>query len=117
MPPMSADPQATQSQSSLSSPAVLEYLDAVRGGRDLTFDQALTLATSEGADFGSLLSCADALRRETVGEAITYVVNRNINSTNVCFVGCSFCGFGKGPGPSAASSLSPADVVRKAREA
>ena len=114
---MSADPQAAQSQGSSSSPAVLEYLDAARAGQDLTFDQALTLATAEGADFDSLLSCADTLRRETVGDAVTYVVNRNINFTNVCFVGCSFCGFGKGPGAADAYSLSPADVVRKAREA
>jgi len=52
-----------------------------------------------------------------VGDAITYVVNRNINFTNVCFVGCSFCGFGKGPGAPDAYSLSADDVVRKAREA
>jgi FO synthase len=57
------------------------------------------------------------VRREAAGDAITYVVNRNINFTNVCFVGCSFCGFGKGPGAPDAYSLSVDDVVRKAREA
>jgi 7,8-didemethyl-8-hydroxy-5-deazariboflavin synthase CofH subunit len=60
---------------------------------------------------------ADQLRRDTVGDTITYVVNRNINFTNVCFVGCSFCGFGRGPGASDAYSLSFEEVVRRAREA
>jgi len=46
-----------------------------------------------------------------------YVVNRNINFTNVCFVGCSFCGFARGAGAPDAYSLSAEDVVRKAREA
>jgi FO synthase len=77
----------------------------------------LLLATATGADLAALVSFADALRREVVGDAITYVVNRNINFTNVCFVGCSFCGFGKGPGAPDAYSLSPDAVVRKAREA
>jgi FO synthase len=52
-----------------------------------------------------------------VGDAITYVVNRNINFTNVCFVGCSFCGFGRGSGAADAYSLSFEEVVRRAREA
>src|SRR5713101_5178267 len=56
-----------------------------------------SLATAEGSALEALLAVADQLRRETVGDAITYVVNRNINFTNVCFVGCSFCGFGRGP--------------------
>jgi FO synthase len=52
-----------------------------------------------------------------VGDTITYVVNRNINFTNVCFVGCSFCGFGRGPGAPDAYSLSFEEMVRRAREA
>jgi 7,8-didemethyl-8-hydroxy-5-deazariboflavin synthase CofH subunit len=96
---------------------VRECLEAVRNGAELSFEQGLQLATAEGAALDALVIVADALRRETVGEAVTYVVNRNINFTNVCFVGCSFCGFGRGPGAADAYSLSPDDVARKAHEA
>jgi 7,8-didemethyl-8-hydroxy-5-deazariboflavin synthase CofH subunit len=96
---------------------VRECLEAAREGAELTFEQGLRLAAAEGPALGALLAMADALRRETVGDTVTYVVNRNINFTNVCFVGCSFCGFGRGPGAADAYSLSTGDVVRKAREA
>jgi FO synthase len=96
---------------------VREILHAAASGEDLTFEQGLVLATAEGSALEALVSVADQLRRETVGDAITYVVNRNINFTNICFVGCSFCGFGRGPGAPDAYSLSFEEVVRRAREA
>jgi 7,8-didemethyl-8-hydroxy-5-deazariboflavin synthase CofH subunit len=96
---------------------VRDCLEATRSGSELSFEQGLLLATAEGAALDALVALADALRRQTVGEAITYVVNRNINFTNVCFVGCSFCGFARGAGAADAYSLSVEDVVRKAREA
>ncbi|MGB2901327.1 MAG: 5-amino-6-(D-ribitylamino)uracil--L-tyrosine 4-hydroxyphenyl transferase CofH [Candidatus Acidiferrum sp.] len=94
-----------------------DCLQAAMGGAELSFEQGLQLATAEGAALEALLAVADQLRRETVGDAITYVVNRNINFTNVCFVGCSFCGFGRGPGAADAYSLSFEEVVRRALEA
>lgn len=108
-----------------SSPAIAntrlsefhEILCAAACGVELTFEQGLVLANAEEAALASLVSTADRLRRQTVGDAITYVVNRNINFTNVCFVGCSFCGFGRGPGAPDAYSLSFNEVVRRAREA
>jgi len=96
---------------------VSEILCSAASGAELTFEQGLVLATAEGAELEALVAASDRLRRETVGDAITYVVNRNINFTNVCFVGCSFCGFGRGPGASDAYSLSFEEVVRRAREA
>jgi 7,8-didemethyl-8-hydroxy-5-deazariboflavin synthase CofH subunit len=96
---------------------VRESLEAARDGHELSFEQGLRLATADGAALDALIALADALRRETVGPAVTYVVNRNINFTNVCFVGCSFCGFGRGPGAADAYFLSTADVARKALEA
>jgi 7,8-didemethyl-8-hydroxy-5-deazariboflavin synthase CofH subunit len=101
-----------------SSPSgVREVLEKAVGGGELCFDQGMLLANAEGAALDALVAVADHLRRETAGDAITYVVNRNINFTNVCFVGCSFCGFGRGPGAADAYSLSPEHVARKAVEA
>jgi FO synthase len=119
MPPMRSDPQETKLQNSLSqcSAEVRECLEASRASHEPSFEQGLLLASANGHDLEALVSFADTLRREAIGDAITYVVNRNINFTNVCFVGCSFCGFGKGPAAPDAYSLSPDDVVRKAREA
>src|SRR5437867_5040142 len=99
------------------APGAREPLDAVLRGEELSFEQGLKLATAGGSGLHALVVVADHLRHETVGEAITYVVNRNINFTIVCFVGCSFCGFGRGPQASDAYSLSFEEVVRRAREA
>jgi len=96
---------------------VREILQAAMSGAELTFEQGLALATADNSALRVLVAVADQLRRETVGDAITYVVNRNINFTNVCFVGCSFCGFGRGPGAADAYSLSFEEMVRRAREA
>src|SRR6267154_107663 len=96
---------------------VSEITQAVNRGAELTFEQGLLLATAKDHALEALVAVANQLRRESVGDAITYVVNRNINFTNVCFVGCSFCGFGRGQGASDAYSLSFEEVVRRAREA
>jgi 7,8-didemethyl-8-hydroxy-5-deazariboflavin synthase CofH subunit len=98
-------------------PDVRDYLAAASEGVEPSFEQGLRLATAEGPALDALIAVADQLRRETVGDAITYVVNRNINFTNVCFVGCSFCGFARGAGAPDAYFHSAEDVVRKAREA
>ena len=96
---------------------VREILQAAMSGAELTFEQGLVLATADDSALQALLAVADHLRDATVGDAITYVVNRNINFTNVCFVGCSFCGFGRGPGAADAYSLSFAEMIRRAQEA
>jgi len=99
------------------APAMRDSLEAVLRGEDLPFEQGLQLATAEGTGLQALVAVADYLRRETAGETVTYVVNRNINFTNVCFVGCSFCGFGRGPQAADAYSLSFEQIVRRAQEA
>ncbi len=92
---------------------VMETLD----GNVLTREQCLLLANAEGDDLLGLLVAADALRRELVGNIVTYVVNRNINFTNVCFVGCKFCAFSRGPRESDTYFLSLDQVAQKATEA
>jgi FO synthase len=99
------------------SSEVRDCLEAARHGAELNFEQGRLLATAGGPTLDALVAVADEMRRRAVGETITYVVNRNINFTNVCFVGCSFCGFGKGPNAADAYSLSVDDVVAKARDA
>src|SRR5437879_8315981 len=99
------------------SAEIREILHAAASGEELTFEQGLILAAAEGSALEALVVFADQVRPETVGDAITYVVNRNSNFTNVCFVGCSFSGCGRGPGAADAYSLSFGEVVRRVREA
>lgn len=96
-----------------ASAAVAAALEGVFAGRDLEFAEALLLAQAEGSDLAALVLAADQLRRLAVGETVTYVVNRNLNFTNVCFVGCAFCGFSRGPGSRDAYFHSPATLVEK----
>jgi hypothetical protein len=76
-------------------PPVAQALETVLAGKDLGLEDGLLLSTVEGDDVIALVRVADELRRRVNGDAITYVVNRNLNFTNVCIVGCSFCGFGR----------------------
>src|SRR5262249_21292810 len=59
----------------------------------LTDAEAIALRGADGPDLETLAGIADALRREVVGDDVTYVVTRNINFTNVCYTGCRFCAF------------------------
>jgi FO synthase len=60
---------------------------------DLSDSEYLALLNAEGADLDALATLADRVRRDTVGDGVGYVVNRNINFTNVCYTGCRFCAF------------------------
>ena len=75
------------------SPEVARLLDGALSGRELDSDDALRLLQAEGADFQALTRAADVARAEDVGDDVSFVINRNINFTNVCYTGCSFCGF------------------------
>lgn len=98
-------------------PEIRAALERSLEGRELGFDEGLRLARADGEDLTALVAAADELRRRQVGDAITYVVNRNINFTNVCMVGCAFCGFARGPNATDAYSLSIEQIVAKAAEA
>jgi len=74
---------------------VRSILDAALEGRELTPTEAVRLLETTGPDLHLLLRAADAARRDDVGDDISYVVCRNINFTNVCYVGCTFCGFAR----------------------
>jgi 7,8-didemethyl-8-hydroxy-5-deazariboflavin synthase CofH subunit len=89
-------PAVAESMSSAARNA-LEKVLASQDGGFLSREESLLLANAEGDDLLGLLVAADMLRRDLVGNLVTYVVNRNINFTNVCFVGCKFCAFSRGP--------------------
>ncbi len=76
---------------------VAEVINGVRDGQEPGFDELLALFSARGSNVEAVAHLADELRVEAVGEPITYVVNRNINYTNVCTFKCRFCGFSKGP--------------------
>jgi FO synthase len=97
--------------------AALEQALTTQDGGTLTREQSLALADAEGDDLLGLLVAADELRRDLAGNIVTYVVNRNINFTNICFVGCKFCAFSRGPRESDTYFLTPDQVADKALEA
>ncbi|MBA3744054.1 bifunctional FO biosynthesis protein CofGH [Sporichthya sp.] len=84
---------------------------------DLTDAQALALMTCDGPELAALVSLADAIRRDVVGDEVSYVVNRNINFTNVCYTGCRFCAFAQRRTDADAYTLSVAQVGDRAVEA
>jgi FO synthase len=77
--------------------AVAEVLAGARAGQELGEAELVTLFGARGPEVVAVAALADDLRQEAVGDTVTYVVNRNINYTNVCTFRCTFCGFSKGP--------------------
>jgi FO synthase len=103
------------------SPPVAEALAKVREEVELAEDDITELFRARGHDFAVVVAAADALRREVCGNAVTYVVTRNINYTNVCYFRCGFCAFSKGKLAAnlrGAPYLVPLDeIVRRCEEA
>lgn len=108
---------------STGAPAVLhaDGAEALRAAErdpgNLSDEHAYTLMTAEGDLLREVCRLADGLRQQTVGEDVTYVVNRNINFTNVCYVGCRFCAFAQRRTDADAYSLSYDEVADRAAEA
>ncbi|MGI9423247.1 MAG: 5-amino-6-(D-ribitylamino)uracil--L-tyrosine 4-hydroxyphenyl transferase CofH, partial [Hyphomicrobiaceae bacterium] len=78
------------------SEALSAIIDRAVAGHDLGEADIVHLFNAEDDGFAAVVSAADALRRDVSGDAVTYVVNRNINYTNVCYFKCQFCAFSKG---------------------
>ena len=75
------------------TPEVRACLEGALEGKELTKEDAERLLGATGMDFHALIASADLARKRDCGDDVSYVVCRNINFTNVCYVGCSFCGF------------------------
>jgi len=77
--------------------AVGEVLAGVLSGQEVGEEEVVTLFSSRGSEVAAVAAVADDLRRREVGDAVTWVANRNINYTNICTFKCRFCAFSKGP--------------------
>jgi 7,8-didemethyl-8-hydroxy-5-deazariboflavin synthase CofH subunit len=99
------------------TPATARILDQALSGHDVTADDAEALLGAWGRDLTALTAAADHLRHEQAGDAVTYVVNRNINFTNVCIKGCGFCAFSRDFREEEGYFLPEEEILRRAREA
>jgi FO synthase len=95
----------------------LERILETQNGADISLEESYALANTERDDLLGLLVAANILRSELAGNIVTYVVNRNINFTNICFVGCKFCAFSRGPREADTYFLTLEQVAQKAVEA
>jgi len=101
-----------------ATPAVRAILDRALGGRCPSVEEAEVLLSIEGtADLTALVRAADAARAADVGDVVTYVVNRNLNFTNVCFVNCQFCAFKRHRWEADAYTHGLARIIEKITEA
>ena len=80
----------------LARRGVVEIAARARAGERLGEGEIVRLFQARGGDFEEVCEAADRLRREVCGDAVSYVVTRNVNYTNVCYFRCQFCAFSKG---------------------
>jgi 7,8-didemethyl-8-hydroxy-5-deazariboflavin synthase CofH subunit len=99
------------------SPEVARILEAALAGRELSTADAAVLLRAEGADLFALMRAGDLARIEDNGDDVSFVITRNINFTNVCYVGCSFCGFSRHKEDADVYDHDMAALVAKARNA
>ena len=97
--------------------AIGDVIDRALSGIDISIEEATTLFDADGSDLLALIAAADHLRVQTAGDVVTYVINRNINFTNVCVKSCGFCAFSRGHLGEEGYFLPTEEVLRRAREA
>ncbi|TMA59868.1 MAG: 7,8-didemethyl-8-hydroxy-5-deazariboflavin synthase subunit CofH [Deltaproteobacteria bacterium] len=92
-------------------------LERALSGHDISVDEAARLFDADGSDLLAMIAAADELRARTVGDVVTYVINRNINFTNVCVKACGFCAFSRGHLAEEGYYLPVEEIIRRAQEA
>ncbi len=114
-------PAPSERSARKSTSKVMTILEQQAAGIELSHDDIDTLFRARGKDFDAVCAAADALRRKVNGDVVTYVVNRNINYTNICYFKCQFCAFSKGKLSEnlrgAPYDLGIDEVVRRSQEA
>ena len=101
----------------ISSLKIENILSKAISGYEISKEEAIALFKSKGDDILKIFSVADDLRSKSVGSKVTFVVNRNINFTNICYMGCKFCGFAKRFSQSGAELLSLENIVTRSIKA
>ena len=123
MSPTPSEPAANGNGSPLehilsgTRPEVARALNSALEGNDTSVEDALVLFDTSGLELSALVMTADELRRQRVGDLVTYVVNRNINFTNVCIKRCGFCAFSRDHRQEEGYFLPVGEIVRRAKEA
>ena len=111
----------TRRRSSRPDAGLAALLERAAAGAPLAAGEIARLFTLEGHEFAAVLHAADRLRRRVVGDGVSYVINRNINYTNICLYHCGFCAFSKGRGArdlrGPAYRLDLAEIARRTIEA
>ncbi len=100
-----------------ADPQISAILNNALSEKEISAEDGLVLYNSDGADFHLVGMVADELRRRRVGNIVTYVVNRNINFTNVCIKQCGFCAFSRDFREEEGYFLPTEEIVRRAKEA
>ena len=101
----------------LIDPLIADTLNKALSGKDISTKDALLLFDAKGIDFQLVGRVADHLRKNKVGNLVTYVVNRNINFTNVCIKQCGFCAFSRDFREEEVYTLPIEEITRRAKEA
>ena len=121
VPPLDAanngNPTALEQMLKGIKPEVAHIFNNALEGRDISVEDALLLFDTSGLELNALVMTADELRRRRVGDVVTYVVNRNINFTNVCIKRCGFCAFSRDHREEEGYLLPISEIIRRAKEA
>ncbi len=96
---------------------IASILDKSLANIEISVDEAITLFSCHGAELDEVVRVADELRHRAVGDKVSFVITRNINFTNVCNMGCKFCGFARNKNDIDAELLPIAELVNRAQEA
>ena len=100
-----------------SDPLIANTLERALSEKEISAEEAARLFYAKGIDFHLIGNVADELRKRGVGDKVTYVINRNINFTNVCIKQCGFCAFSRDFREEEGYFLPTEEIVRRAKEA
>lgn len=111
------DPRRLDQLLGAATPQTVNILERSLARKELSAEDGIHLLGVEGDDLAALIRTADQIRADDVGDEVTYIINRNVNWTNICFVGCQFCAFARHRKDADAYNHSIDDVLAKVQDA